>query len=367
MENRRYMDLENRLQLVERGTEEVIIHEELRNILETTTHPRAYWGFEASGLMHIGMGLVCGRKILDMINAGFDFNVFIADWHSWINNKLGGNMESIRTCGEYFIQCFTALGIPPNQATYSWASDLASRREYWERVIRIAKSVNVSRIWRALPIMGRESNSKDMEAAATFYPSMQAADIFELKLDVACAGMDQRKAHALARDVADKLGWLKPTCVHTHLIVGLAGAKKMDFGKFDENSELNTQISSKMSKSVPESSVLIHDQPDIIKGKIQKAYCPPKDLNNSIIELARYVSFPWTGSLHIDRPEKYGGPTTFTNIDELEAHYREGKIHPADLKAGVASSLTKILEPVRTEFAKHPDLLRKMEQMQITR
>jgi tyrosyl-tRNA synthetase len=277
-------------------------------------------------------------------------------------------MDSIRTCGEYFIQCFTALGIPPSQATYSWASDLASKREYWERVVRIAKSVNVSRIWRALPIMGRETDSKDMEAAATFYPSMQAADIFELKLDVACAGMDQRKAHALARDVADKLGWRKPTCVHTHLIVGLAGAKKMDFGKFDENSQLNAQISSKMSKSVPESSILIHDQPEVIKIKIQKAYCPPKQLeNNSIIELAHYISFPWTGSLHIERPEKYGGSTTYTSLVELENHYREGKIHPADLKVAVASSLTKILEPVRAEFEKNPELLQKMERMQITR
>jgi tyrosyl-tRNA synthetase len=362
------MDLENQLQLVTRGTEEVITREELKGILETSTRPRAYWGFEASGLMHIGMGLVCGRKILDMIDAGFDFNVFIADWHSWINNKLGGNMNNIRICGEYFIQCFTALGIPPSAATYSWASDLAAKREYWERVIRIAKSVNVSRIWRALPIMGREVDSKDIEAAATFYPSMQAADIFELKLDVACAGMDQRKAHALARDVADKLEWSKPTCVHTHLIVGLAGAKKMDFGRFDDNVELNSQISSKMSKSVPESTILIHDKPDVIKNKIQKAYCPPKDLeNNSIIELAHYISFPWTGSLHIDRPEKYGGPTTYTSAAELEAHFREGRIHPADLKSGVASSLIEILEPVRAEFDKNPELLRKMEQMQITR
>ena len=362
------MDLEERLRLVERGTEEVITRDELRAILESTRRPKAYWGFEASGLMHIGMGLVCGGKILDMINAGFDFNIFIADWHSWINNKLGGNMENIRTCGEYFIQCFTALGIDPSRATYSWASDLASKREYWERVVRIAKSVSVSRIWRALPIMGREIDAKEMEGAAAFYPSMQAADIFELELDVVCAGMDQRKAHALARDVADKLGWRKPTCVHTHLVMGLAGVKKMDFGKYDENTQLNTQISSKMSKSMPESSILIHDQPDVIKNKIQKAYCPPKDLeNNSIIELAHYVSFPWTGSLHIDRPDKYGGSVTYTSFRELEEDYRTGKIHPADLKAAVASSLAKILEPVRAEFEKTPELLRKVEQMQITR
>jgi len=52
--------------------------------------------------MHIGMGLVCGNKIRDMVDAGFHFIIFLADWHSWINNKLGGKMENIRICGEYF-------------------------------------------------------------------------------------------------------------------------------------------------------------------------------------------------------------------------------------------------------------------------
>ena len=362
------MDLEHRLSLVERNAEEIITREELRSILENNARPRAYWGFESSGFMHIGMGLVCGRKILDMIDAGFDFTVFLADWHSWINNKLGGNMENIMTCGEYFKQCFAAVGITPSKATFHSASELASRREYWERVVRVAKSVNVSRIWRALPIMGRELDSKDLEAASTFYPSMQVADIFELNLDVACAGMDQRKAHALARDVADKLGWRKPTCLHTHLVVGLAGARKMDSAKFDENPELNSQISFKMSKSVPESSIIIHDNPDVIKSKVQRAYCPPKETqNNSIIELARYISFPWTDRFQIQRPDKYGGPVTYTDYEELETDYRNGKVHPADLKAGVAASLIQILEPVRVEFTKHPELLRKMEQMQVTR
>ena len=353
---------------MERNAEEVITRDEVRSILQTNAHPRAYWGFEASGFMHIGMGLVCGRKILDMIGAGFDFTVFIADWHSWINNKLGGDLDNIRTCGEYFIQCFSALGITPSKATFSWASDLAAKREYWERIVRIAKSVNVSRIMRALPIMGRELDNKDLEAAATFYPCMQVSDIFDLELDVACAGMDQRKAHALARDVAEKLGWRKPTCVHTHLVAGLAGAKKMDFGQFDENAELNTQISSKMSKSVPESSILIHDEPDVIKNKIQKAFCPPKEiLNNSIIELARYISFPWTGSLHIERPQKYGGSITFSDYKSLEESYRAGTIHPVDLKAAVGNSLIQILEPVRVEFTQHPELKHRMEKMQITR
>lgn len=362
------MDLETRIDLVARDTEEIITKDELRTVLETKTRPRAYWGFEASGLMHIGMGLVCGKKIIDMIEAGFDFTVFLADWHSWINNKLGGRMENIRLCGEYFKQCFTSLGIKPSEATYSWASDLASRREYWERVVRVGKSINVNRVWRALPIMGRGMDTKDLEAASTFYPCMQVADIFELQLDVACAGIDQRKAHALARDVADKLRWHKPTSLHTPLLVGLAGAKRMDTATFDEDKELSSKISFKMSKSVAESGIIIHDEPETIRNKLKNAYCPQKEIeNNPVLDIARHVIFRWTNSITVDRPTKYGGPVTFASCGELEDEYRKGKMHPLDLKNSVAENLIKILEPVRNEFQKHPELLHRMEQLEITR
>jgi len=363
------LDTETRLELVTRNAEEIITRDELRSTLETTTRPRAYWGFEASGMMHIGMGLVCGRKIMDMVEAGFDFTVLLADWHSWINNKLGGDMGNIHLCGEYLKQSFTALGIPPTKATFMWGTDLVTPREYWEKVVLIAKSVNVSRIWRALPIMGRGINGgKELEAASTLYPCMQAADIYQLQLDVACAGMDQRKAHVLARDVGEKLGWRKPISVHTPLLPGLSGASRMETTRYDEDQKLSDQISSKMSKSIPDSSIVVHDEPDVIRNKIRGAFCPPKETeNNAILEIAEHISFPWLGSVEIDRPAKYGGPINFTELQELKQEYGEGKIHPLDLKNAIAENLIKILGPVREEFKKRPELLHKMEQLQITR
>lgn len=278
-------------------------------------------------------------------------------------------MENIHICGEYLKKCFTALGLPPSRATYMWGTDLVTPREYWERVVRIAKSVNVSRILRALPIMGRGMDGgKELEAAAAIYPCMQASDIFQLRLDVACAGMDQRKAHVLARDVAERLGWRKPTSLHTHLLPGLSGASRMDTTQYDEDQTLSNQISSKMSKSLPESSIVVQDEPDVIRKKIRNAFCPAKETeNNAILEIARYISFPWLGSVQIDRPAKYGGPRNFASPQELEQEYRDGKIHPLDLKNAIAENLVKILEPVRTEFKDRPEPLRRMEQLQITR
>jgi len=318
-------------------------------------------------IMHIGMGLVCTSKIKDMTKAGFKFIVFLADWHSWINNKLGGDMEKIRICGEYIKQCFTALGVTPDSVEYLWASDIAKQIEYWEKVIRIAKSASLQRTWRALPIMGREMSMTNVETAWIFYPCMQSADIFHMDLDVACAGMDQRKAHMVARDVAEKLGWKKPSCVHTHLLMGLQGPETAE-KKFDENVDLNVQISSKMSKSIPKSCIFVHDTPSDIKTKIKEAYCPPKQVKgNPVLELAKCVVFAERESLEIPRPAKYGGPENFESYEIMEKAYVKGKIHPLDLKNGVTEALVEILKPVREHFRKHPQLLEKMMEIEVTR
>lgn len=361
------MDTEKKLTLVTRNTQEIVTKDELLTVLETTAKPRAYWGFESSGLMHIGMGLVCGGKIKDMVNAGFHFIIFLADWHSWINNKLGGKIENIRVCGEYFKECFTALGISSQKVQFLWASDLAKDIEYWEKVIRIGKTATLQRTWRALPIMGREMRLSDMETAWVYYPCMQAADIFHMKLDVACAGIDQRKAHMLARDAAEKLQWQKPVCVHVPLLMGLQGPAKTDM-EFDENKTINLQISAKMSKSVPESCIFVHDLPEQIQSKVKNAYCPAKEVKtNPVLELAKHTVFTHQNSLTIERPAKYGGTQVFQNYAELEKAFKEGKIHPLDLKNGVAKALVKILEPVRKHFQKKPDLLEKMLKIEVTR
>jgi len=361
------LDLEQRLSLVTRNAEEIVTEPELRVLLETNAKPRAYWGFEASGLMHIGIGLVCSSKIKNMVKAGFEFIVFLADWHSWINDKLGGDMENIHTCGEYFKDCFTALGIKPESVRYLWASDLAREREYWEKVVRIAKSVTLQRTWRALPIMGREMGLTDMETAWVYYPCMQAADIFHMKLDAACAGIDQRKAHMLARDAAEKLDWKKPVCVHTPLLIGLQGLQKSE-SKFDEDAKVNLQISSKMAKSQPKTCIFVHDSPEEIRDKIRTAYCPPKEVwGNPVLEITKHIIFVERETLTIPRPSKYGGPKNFRSYEELEKTYVKGGLHPADLKEGVISALTEILGPVREYFRKHPKNLDKMKQIDVTR
>jgi tyrosyl-tRNA synthetase len=362
------MDLEARLKLITRNTEEIITENELKVLLETETNPKAYCGFEPSGLMHLGTGMSTGLKILDIVNAGFEFTIFLADWHAWINNKLGGDINKIKLAGEYFKQGFTAIGLTPERVKYVWASELVKKSEYWEKVIKIAKKASVSRVTRCLPIMGRELSTADIDVASLFYPCMQVADIFELDVDCACAGLDQRKAHMLARDTAEKLGFKKPVCVHTHLLLGLAGTAEKMGGQFDEDASLNLQISAKMSKSIPKSCIYIHDTPSEIRDKIMSAYCPPKQVKgNPILEIVKYIIFNKEKSLRIDRSRKYGGPIEFSSYEELEKNFAEGSLHPLDLKNSVAEMLIKLLEPIRSYFKNHPEILNEMKRLEVTR
>jgi tyrosyl-tRNA synthetase len=197
---------------------------------------------------------------------------------------------------------------------------------------------------------------------------MQAADIFQMNLDVACAGIDQRKAHMLARDVADKLGRRKPVCIHTPLLTGLTGPAQIPTAEFDEDKEMSVRIGSKMSKSIAGSAILIHDSPEKIEQKIKNAFCPPRESRaNPVMEIAKYVILPEKSEITVSRPQKYGGDVVFHAFGDLESEYLEGSIHPLDLKNAVTKELTEILEPVREHFRRNPRLLEEMEKIEVTR
>jgi len=358
---------DQRLELATRGTVEILQISELQQLLEQKRNPRAYWGFECSGMMHLGFGLVCGDKIGQMLDAGFEFIVFLADWHSVINNKLGGDMQKIRKAGEYFKHCFTALGLTKDRGRleFKWASELAGSPDYWERVIKVGKSTTAQRVMRALPIMGRELKTTDTEAASLFYPCMQVADIFHMRLDVACAGIDQRKAHVLAREVGERLGWGKPICIHTPLLMGLAGISAVEAGSYDEDPKISRVIAAKMSKSKPENNILVHDSPEEIADKVRRAYCPPRVVDgNPILQYYRLLIFPVFNEVVIERSKNYGGNMELHSYSELEANYGGGKIHPQDLKSNMSRLLADRLRPVREYFQKHPVPLEEMRNIE---
>ncbi|HDH91570.1 MAG TPA: tyrosine--tRNA ligase [Candidatus Aenigmarchaeota archaeon] len=350
------MDIDKRLELIKQPpTEEIITEKELKELLETQEEIFAYDGFEPSGLLHLGSGLLRAIKIQDFLDAKVDFILYVADWFAYLNNKFGGNVELIRKAGEYFIEGWKACGVDIDKVKIVWCSDLIKDSEYWETFLRISRLVTIKRVLRAVTITGR-TEAEVKQPALLIYPLMQATDIFMLNdkkgIDICQLGMDQRKVNMLAREIAEKLGRKKPIAIHHHLLMGLTGPTKM--GAYDENKEINKQISFKMSKSKPETCIFIHDSYEDVKRKILNAFCPPQKIeDNPIMEIFKYIVFRKFDSITIKREKKYGGDLEIGSYAELEKTYREGRIHPLDLKNSLVEYLDQILEPIRTHFEKN--------------
>jgi len=343
----------DKLESLTENSEEIVTIEELKTVLKKDK-PKAYIGFEPSGTVHLGWK-ICTNKIKDFLNCGFDFTILLADWHAYINDKLGGDIKKIKLCGKYLEDCFTAMGIQRDKVRFVYASDYVGDPKYWEFVLRTSKATSIARVKRSMDIMGREEKDADKDLSKLFYPTMQVSDIFYLNLDVAYGGMDQRHAHMLARDVSKKIGRKPPVAIHTPLLTGLQAGGRMN------------PVEVKMSKSKPDSMISIHDQPDVVNRKINKAFCPEKQIeNNPILEICKFVIFPDLKgeTFLIKRPEKFGGNLEFSSYFELEKAYTSD-LHPLDLKNATADYINKILESVHKYFEKHSDNYDNMKKLGI--
>ena len=331
------MDISEKVDLVERPpTEEVVTHDELMELFKTNSSPKHYIGLEISGFLHLGSLISTGFKINDFIKAGVNCTVFLADWHTLINDKLGGDWDTITKVSRYYADAFKLVCPEVNIVLGSELYD--SRKEYWREFVEFTKHMSLKRTMRTLTIMGRSEDEAKIDLAKLLYPPMQAVDIHSLDLDIVHSGMDQRKIHMLVREIFPKMKWKVPVAVHHKLLPGLSKPA-------DSN---DSQILGKMSKSDADSGVFIHNTDDEIRKKISKAWCEETNIqNNPLLEIARTVIFHEFNEMNVERPEKFGGNVSYTNYNQLETDFAQKKLHPGDLKQTVGNYLVKIISPIR--------------------
>jgi len=309
-------------------------------------------------------------KIADFLKAGVKCRIFLADFHSFLNNKLGGKWEDIRWASEnYFKQALIAslkcFDVDESQVEFISGKDLYEKNPiHWQNFMEIGKQVTLSRNLRSISIMGKKQGN-DVDMATLFYPPLQVADIVTMNINLAHAGMDQRKAHVIAREAIKKIpgNHETPVAIHQNLIAGLTGP---DVSKNKNNDgEITAEESLKMSKSKPNSAIFVHDTPEEIRNKIKKAYGPPKETEfNPLLNWVKTLIF-WgeeVGEFTIERPEKFGGNKTYTRYTDLVSDYASGELFPLDLKNSLAEWIIKKLEPARKYF-ENPEMAENLVRM----
>ena len=340
------MDITEKVDLIQRPpTEEIVTQEELIELFKTNSSPNHYIGLEISGFLHLGSLISTGFKINDFVKAGVKCKIFLADWHTLINDKLGGNWETIAKVSKYYQDAFKL--VCPDAEIILGSKLYEEKTEYWSNLVKFTKHMSIARTMRTLTIMGRSEDDKKIDVAKLLYPAMQAVDIHSLDVDIAHAGMDQRKIHMLVREIFPKMKWKVPVAVHHKLLPGLTKPA----GSSDD------KILGKMSKSDPNSGIFVHNTDDEIKKKISKAWCEEANIeNNPLLEISRTIIFHEFDEMKVERPEKFGGNVSYTNYNQLEKDFEEKKLHPGDLKQTVGNYLVKVISPIRENLNLNEEL-----------
>eukprot|EP00977_Amphora_coffeiformis_P015519 scaffold4535_cov179-Amphora_coffeaeformis.AAC.4 len=363
--------------------EECVTEAELKLLIQRKGRPdqadpntggfNLYDGFEPSGRMHIAQGVFKAMNVNKCTAQGTNatFVFWVADWFALMNDKMGGDLEKIKTVGEYLIEVWKAAGMNLDHVVFKWASEEITNKAdtYWPTMLDVARRFNITRIKKCCQIMGRLEGS--LTAAQVLYPLMQCTDVFFLKADICQLGVDQRKVNMLAREYCDAANIRhKPIILSHHMLYGLKAGQE------------------KMSKSDPDSAVFMEDTAQDVQRKIQNAYCPNKatattatttttnetetndagkesmhlvqdDLKNPCLDYIQHIIFSPPGATFT------AGGQTYTEFQAVRDAFVSETMSEEELKAGLIQALNELLEPVRQHFtnnARAKELLRLVQE-----
>ncbi|QSG09883.1 tyrosine--tRNA ligase [Halapricum desulfuricans] len=336
------MNVDERLELATRHTQEVVTEEELRTLLDERDEPRAYIGYAPTGEMHIGH-FTTMRKLADFLDAGLDVTVLIADLHAHLDDEKSP-FDLLEARAAYYEETIRAMidaaGADPEGVAFVRGREFELDEEYSLELLRMAAETTISRAQRAASEVVRESDSPKL--GGLLYPLMQTLDVDALDADIAYGGVDQRGIYMLSREILPDHGGDAPICLFAPLLSGLSGGK--------------------MSASEEASKVNLNDSPEAVAEKLNDAYCPMGEReDNGVLEYVQHLVFPILDehdeSFVVERPEKYGGDLVYDSYEQLESDFLEEELHPQDLKNAAGEYISDVIDPIRTRLNDNPQLL----------
>lgn len=326
------MDIEEKLRLICRNTQEIITEEELKNLLQEKKHPTVYIGTSVTGRPHIGY-FAWVQKLADFLKAGFHVKVLLADIHGALDNTPWELLEKRYKYYEIVIPAMIeAMGGNLEKFEIIKGSEFQLEKDYIMDVLKMSTIVSVHDATKAASEVVKQVESPKI--SGLIYPIMQALDEEYLKVDVQMGAIDQRKILVFAREYLPQLGYKRRVEVMIPFIRGLTA-------------------DGKMSSSIKQSKIDLLDDYETIKNKLKNAYCEAGNPENGVMDFAKTIIMTQKEDKNetfiIERPEKWGGNIILKNKEELLEAYKKD-LHPQDLKNAVAKEINMLLEPIRKKF-----------------
>ncbi|UZJ51218.1 hypothetical protein CBS101457_000538 [Exobasidium rhododendri] len=357
----------DRYELIVRDLQEVLGGDSIKAILEKNERsPRCYWGTAPTGRPHIGY-FVALSKLADFLRAGVEVKVLLADVHAFLDN-LKAPIELVRHRVEYYrhvlMSALKSIGVPTEKLIFIVGSSYQLTEAYNMDNYRLCASITEHDALRAGSEVVKQVASPLL--SGLLYPGLQALDEQYLDADFQFGGVDQRKIFIFAETHLPKLGYAKRAHLMNSMVPGLKG--------------------SKMSSSDSGSKIDFLDTPSDVKKKLKDAFCIEGVVEeNGVLAFVKAVILPISrlrqesdslktrrdqegiskpliledapeGTLFsISRREQFGGNLHYSDYETIASDFAAKKLHPLDLKSGVADAINTLLEPIQTAYKTNPE------------
>ncbi len=225
-------DLDQQLEIIKRGCDEVIVEAELREKLKTRRPLRVKLGMDPTAPdLHLGHTVVI-NKLRQFQELGHHVQFLIGDFTGMIGDPSGKNatrpplsreriLENAKT---YQAQVFRILDANKTEVLFNsrWSDELGAAG-----MIRIAATWTVARMLERDDFGKRYRANQPIAIHEFLYPLMQGYDSVAMKSDIELGGTDQKFNLLVGRELQKHYGQ-PPQCILTMpLLEGTDGVNKM--------------------------------------------------------------------------------------------------------------------------------------------
>ncbi len=225
-------DVKQALELIARGTEEIIKVEDLQRKLESGRTLRIKVGFDPTAPdLHIGHTVVI-NKMRQFQDLGHEVTFLIGDFTGMIGDPTGKSAtrkpltkeEIAENAETYATQVFKVLDREKTKIRFNseWMSELGS-----EGMIRLAAKYTVARMLERDDFENRYRSGQPIGMHELLYPLAQGYDSVMLETDVEMGGTDQKFNLLVGRHLQQHYGQEPQVIITLPLLEGLDGVQKM--------------------------------------------------------------------------------------------------------------------------------------------
>ena len=302
-----FLPVDDQLELISRGTEEVIPLNDLRKKLEKSKSDNkpltVKLGCDPSRPdLHIGHGVVL-QKLRDFQNLGHQAVLVIGDFTAMIGDPSERNktrpqltLEEAKVNAESYIQQSKVL-LDVKNLKVIFNSTWLNKMNF-EDVIKLSSKYTVARMIERDDFTKRFESETPISMHEFLYPLAQAMDSVEINADVELGGTDQKFNLLVGRDIQREYSQDPQSIITLPLLEGTDGVEKM-------------------SKSY-DNYIALDDSPEDMYGKIMS-------INDSMI--LKYYKL----AVFADREK----------INEVKSLLKDDANNPRDIKRSLAKDLVK--------------------------